>query len=298
MRFHAENCCLCPRRCGADRKKSVGRCHCGEQILVTRADLHPWEEPCISGETGSGTVFFAGCALGCVFCQNHEISRRAVGKPLTVRQLADIFLRLQEQHACNINLVTGSHYTPWIVEALSLVKSELMIPVVWNSGGYDSLEILEMLNGWVDIYLPDLKFYSPKTAKNLSSCSNYFSVASSAILKMFHQVGGLVWNENCLQRGLVVRHLVLPGYRKESIALIDWLARSLPTDQFLFSLMGQYTPTEEVQGDKYLRRFVTTLEYESVREYAVQLGMRGYSQDRSSASEAFLPDFFMDSKNF
>ena len=160
MSFDAAHCTLCPRRCGADREKGVGLCHCGTEIRIARAALHPWEEPCISGRHGSGTVFFSGCALGCVFCQNRKISRQAVGKAVTVTQLAEIFLKLQEQQAHNINLVTGSHYTPWIVQALELAKPKLHIPVVWNCGGYESPEILHMLEGLVDIYLPDLKFYT------------------------------------------------------------------------------------------------------------------------------------------
>ena len=170
MSFDAAHCTLCPRQCSADRTNGVGACHCGTEIRIARAALHYWEEPCISGKDGSGAVFFAGCALGCVFCQNKEISRRAVGKVFTVGQLADAFLRLQEQNANNINLVTGSHFTPWIVQALELAKPKLHIPVVWNCGGYESLEILHMLDGLVDIYLPDLKFYTAETAKAYANC--------------------------------------------------------------------------------------------------------------------------------
>lgn len=217
MSFDATHCTLCPRRCGADREKGVGLCHCGTEIRIARAALHPWEEPCISGRHGSGTVFFSGCALGCVFCQNRKISRQAVGKAVTVTQLAEIFLKLQEQQAHNINLVTGSHYTPWIVQALELAKPKLHIPVVWNCGGYESLEILHMLEGLVDIYLPDLKFYTPETAGAYANCPDYFSVAAKAIPEMFRQVGKPVWNGDLLERGLVVRHLVLPAHRKESM---------------------------------------------------------------------------------
>lgn len=293
MTFDITHCKLCPRRCGADRTKTVGICHCGSEIYVARAALHPWEEPCISGTNGSGTIFFAGCALGCIFCQNREISRRAVGKALTVHQLAETFLRLQDEDAHNINLVTGSHITPWIVQALELAKPQLKIPVVWNCSGYESPEILAMLDGMVDIYLPDLKFYSPETAKAYAGCPDYFDVASAAILEMFRQVGKLQWDETgtLLRRGLLVRHLVLPGHRKESMAIIEWLPNSLPKEQFLLSLMGQYTPPDMPLPDQHLKRRVATFEYESVRKYAVQLGLNGYGQDRSAADAGYVPAF-------
>ena len=292
MSFDAAHCTLCPRQCSADRTNGVGACHCGTEIRIARAALHYWEEPCISGKDGSGAVFFAGCALGCVFCQNKEISRRAVGKVFTVGQLADAFLRLQEQNANNINLVTGSHFTPWIVQALELAKPKLHIQVVWNCGGYESLEILHMLDGLVDIYLPDLKFYTAETAKAYANCPDYFSVASKGILEMFRQVGALSWNGDLLERGLMVRHLVLPGHRKESMQILDWLADALPKADFLLSLMGQYTPPDEPLSDKHLNRRIATFEYESVRKYAVQLGLDGYGQERSSASSLYTPEFW------
>lgn len=297
MTFDITHCKLCPRRCGVDRTKTVGICHCGSEIYVARAALHPWEEPCISGTNGSGTIFFAGCALGCIFCQNRVISRRVVGKVLTVHQLAETFLRLQEEGAHNINLVTGSHVTPWIVQALKLAKPRLKIPVVWNCGGYESPEILAMLDGLVDIYLPDLKFYSPETAKAYAGCPDYFDVASAAILEMFRQVGKLQWDETgtLLRCGLIVRHLVLPGHRKESMAIIEWLSNSLSKEQFLLSLMGQYTPPDMPLPDQHLNRRVATFEYESVRKYAVQLGLNGYGQDRSAADARYVPEFEVDS---
>ena len=211
---------------------------------------------------------------------------------MTVEQLADVFLELQEQQAHNINLVTGSHYTPWIVQALERAKPKLHIPVVWNCGGYESLEILRMLDGLVDIYLPDLKFYAPETSGAYANCPDYFTVAAKAIPEMFRQVGQLKWNGELLQHGLVVRHLVLPAHRKESMQLLDWLAETLPTDAFLLSLMGQYTPPDTSLPDKHLNRRIATFEYESVREHAVQLGLNGYGQERSSASASYTPDFW------
>ena len=201
-------------------------------------------------------------------------------------------MRLQEQNANNINLVTGSHFTPWIVQALELAKPKLHIPVVWNCGGYESLEILHMLDGLVDIYLPDLKFYTAETAKAYANCPDYFSVASKAILEMYRQVEALSWNGDLLERGLMVRHLVLPGHRKESMQILDWLADALPKADFLLSLMGQYTPPDEPLSDKHLNRRIATFEYESVRKYAVQLGLDGYGQERSSASSSYTPKFW------
>lgn len=294
MSFDVTHCTLCPRRCGADRINGVGVCHCGMEIRIARVALHHWEEPCISGETGSGTVFFSGCALGCVFCQNRKISRGAVGKSFTVEQLANAFLDLQEQNANNINLVTGSHYTPWIVRSLEMAKPKLHIPVVWNCGGYESLEILRMLDGLIDIYLPDLKFYNAETASAYANCPDYFNIASKAILEMFRQTGGLKWNNALLQRGMIVRHLVLPGHRKESMLLLDWLSEALPKEQFLLSLMGQYTPPESPLSDKHLNRRIATFEYESVRKHAVQLGLNGYGQERSSASAVYTPEFWIE----
>ncbi len=294
MSFDATCCTLCPRACGANRTTETGFCHCGTEIRVARAALHPWEEPCISGTKGSGTVFFAGCALQCCFCQNRNISRYAVGKVLTVSQLADTFLRLQNDGAHNINLVTGSHYTPWITAALKQVKHRLDIPVVWNCSGYESPEILSMLDGLVDIYLPDLKYFSTETAEKFSACPDYFDIASHAIPKMLQQTGNLQWNGSLLKRGLIVRHLVLPGYRRESMALLDWLAECLPSEQFLLSLMGQYTPPDEPLPYAQLNRRITTFEYEQVREHAVALGFNGFSQERSSADNKFTPDFDID----
>lgn len=291
MSFDITHCTLCPRACGADRTTGTGFCHCGAEIRVARAALHPWEEPCISGTKGSGTVFFSGCALQCCFCQNHDISRRAVGKALTIKQLSDVFLRLQDAGAHNLNLVTGSHFTPWIVKAIEQVKNRLIIPIVWNCSGYESMEILSMLHGLVDIYLPDLKFFVPETAAQFAACPDYFDVTAKALLEMLRQTNGLQWNGTLLTKGLMVRHLVLPGHRRESIALLDWLDSHLPKEQFLLSLMGQYTPPAEPLPYRELNRRVTTFEYEQVRAHAAALGLNGYGQERSSADEKYIPDF-------
>lgn len=258
---------------------------------MARAALHFWEEPCISGTNGSGAVFFSGCTLQCCFCQNHAISRRAVGKRCTVGELADIFLRLQEEGAHNINLVTGTQFAPWILSALDKVKQWLHIPIVWNSSGYESLETLTMLDGYIDIYLPDFKFFSPETAEKLAGCPDYVEVAKKAVLEMFRQADNLAWNETLLQSGLILRHLVLPGHRKESMALLAWIAKHLPKDKFLLSLMGQYTPPAQPLAAKELNRKITTWEYEQVREYAVMLGLNGFGQDRTAADCQYIPEF-------
>ena len=290
MSFDAAHCTLCPRRCGADREKGVGLCHCGTEIRIARAALHPWEEPCISGRHGSGTVFFSGCALGCVFCQNRKISRQAVGKAVTVTQLAEIFLKLQEQQAHNINLVTGSHYTPWIVQALELAKPKLHIPVVWNCGGYESVETLRLLEGKVQVYLPDLKYALPGPAKRYSGAEDYFDRASAAILEMYRQTGPYVLEDGLLKRGVLIRHLLLPGQLENTRRCIDWVAEHFAPGQVLFSLMSQYTPQPGAAGN--LARHVTAAEYRAAAQYMENCGITdGYTQERTSAREEYTPDF-------
>ncbi len=290
MSFDAAHCTLCPRRCGADREKGVGLCHCGTEIRIARAALHPWEEPCISGRHGSGTVFFSGCALGCVFCQNRKISRQAVGKAVTVTQLAEIFLKLQEQQAHNINLVTGSHYTPWIVQALELAKPKLHIPVVWNCGGYEKPETLRRLEGKVQVYLPDLKYGLSEPACKYSGAADYFDWAKRAILEMFRQTGPYRMENGLLKQGVLIRHLLLPGELENTRRVIDWVAESFRPGEVLFSLMSQYTPQPGAEGK--LARHVTKAEYRAAVEYMENCGITdGYTQERTSAREEYTPAF-------
>ena len=290
MSFDAAHCTLCPRRCGADREKGVGLCHCGTEIRIARAALHPWEEPCISGRHGSGTVFFSGCALGCVFCQNRKISRQAVGKAVTVTQLAEIFLKLQEQQAHNINLVTGSHYTPWIVQALELAKPKLHIPVVWNCGGYEKPETLRRLEGKVQVYLPDLKYGLSEPARKYSGAADYFDWAKRAILEMFRQTGPYRMENGLLKQGVLIRHLLLPGELENTRRVIDWVAESFRPGEVLFSLMSQYTPQPGAEGK--LARHVTKAEYRAAVEYMENCGITdGYTQERTSAREEYTPAF-------
>ena len=272
-----EHCTLCPRCCGADRRTEVGRCGAGNTLRAARAALHRWEEPCISGEDtarGSGTVFFCGCTLGCVFCQNGSISHGGEGQEITARRLSEIFLELQAQGAYNINLVTPTQYLPWIEEALRLCGDRLSVPVLYNTGGYEREETLRRLEGKIQIYPPD-----------------YFAVASLALREMFRQVGAVRFDENgILQSGMVVRHLVLPGAFRDSLRLLDWLAEEFDPETIRLSIMSQYTPPADI-AIRELQRPVFTYEYRKVCEHAAEIGFLGYTQQRSSADAAYTPPF-------
>lgn len=284
-----DGCILCPRQCGVDRTKQTGYCGTGSLPKVARAAKHHWEEPCISGTEGSGTVFFSGCTLGCVFCQNREISRGGIGREVTVEHLADIFKRLEGQGVHNLNLVTPTHFTPQILQALELAKPA--VPVVMNCGGYERVETLRQWEGKVQVYLPDLKYFSPELSAKYSAAPDYFAVAAKAILEMHRQQPELVWEGDLLKRGLIVRHLVLPGCMKDSLELLDFLDNNLPKDSFLLSLMSQYTPNENCKGFPEINRRVTTYEYRKVADRAAELGFSGFAQDRRSAKEEYTPPF-------
>ena len=255
---------------------------------------HRWEEPCISGsesERGSGTVFFSGCPLGCRFCQNAPISLENFGREVTVSRLGEIFLELQEQGAWNLNLVSAAQYLPQVVEALDLVRGRLGIPVVYNSGGDAKVESLRLLEGYVDIYLPDLKFMDPALGTDCADAPDYFAVASAAILEMVRQTGSLQMGEDgMLRRGVIVRHLVLPGERRDSERLLRWLAQAVPVEDIFLSLMSQYTPCRPMER-KALNRRLSTFEYNWVRDIAQGLGFSGFGQERSSAREEYTPPF-------
>lgn len=293
MGFDPTNCRLCPRRCGADRTHGRGICGCTDTMLAARAALHPWEEPCISGTNGSGTVFFSGCPLHCCFCQNGVISEQLRGRAVTGERLGEIFLELEAQGAHNINLVTAGHFLPWIVPVLESVKPALHIPVVYNCGGYESPEQLRMLDGLVEIYLPDFKFLSPETAQRYAGAPDYPGVALAALTQMLRQTGPPVLEQGLMTRGCIVRHLVLPGGRHESIALLRHLAEHFGTQQFLLSLMAQYTPEFASPDHPELMRHLTKMEYRSVLRTAQELGFEGYLQDESAARTEYTPDFSM-----
>lgn len=287
-------CTLCPRECGADRTQSRGRCGAGMLPRLARAALHRWEEPCISGtdpSRGSGTVFFSGCPLGCRFCQNHSVSLENFGKEVSVPRLGAIFLELQAQGAWNLNLVSAAQYLPQVIEALDLVRGQLQIPVVYNSGGYEKVESLRLLEGYVDIYLPDLKFMDPALGADCANAPDYFEAASAAILEMVRQAGPpRMGADGMLRRGVIVRHLVLPGERRDSERLLRWLAGAVPVEDVLLSLMSQYTPCRPMER-KALNRRLSTFEYNWVRDIAQELNFSGYGQERSSAREEYTPPF-------
>ena len=281
-------CTLCPRNCGVDRSAKAGYCGMGQHPRVARAALHFWEEPCISGTRGSGTVFFSGCTLGCVYCQNYPISHQGQGKEISVARLADIFRMLEDQGAHNINLVTGTPFVPAILDALALHRPG--IPVVWNSGGYETVETLRMLEGAVDIYLPDLKHVSSRLSALCAGAPDYFAFASAAIREMCRQTGGAVYDENGLmQRGTLVRHLILPGCTLDSCRVLDFIAEQLPPGTPV-SLMRQYTP-EEWCTVKGLDRRITEKEYRRVLAHFEALGLTGYTQEKESAESAYTPPF-------
>ena len=287
------SCNLCPRNCGADRQNGRGFCGAGSKVIVARAGLHKWEEPCISYKNGAGTVFFSGCSLHCCFCQNDQISNRLFGKEITDRELADIFISMQEKGADNIDLVTPTHFVPNIINALDMVKHRLSIPVVYNCGGYESCETVRLLDGYIDVYLPDIKYFSGDISKKYSKAPDYFEYASKSVLAMTAQVGKLKYNsDGGLIKGTVIRHLVLPSHRHDSMEIIEWIAKNTSSDDVLVSIMNQYTPFDFISDDHSERkRRVTKMEYNSVVNYAAELGIKGFTQQKSSASEEYVPDF-------
>lgn len=286
-------CKLCPRECGTDRTKEKGFCGAGDKAIVARASLHKWEEPCISYKNGAGTVFFSGCNLHCCFCQNNKISNELFGKEISDEKLSEIFLRLQDMGADNIDLVTPTHFVPNIIKALDMAKNKLTIPVVYNCGGYESVKTIEMLDGYIDIYLPDMKYFSSEISAKYSNAPDYFERASAAALAMIKQTGELKFNdEGGLLKGTIIRHMVLPSHRHDSMEIIRWIAENTSPKNVLVSIMNQYTPFEFI-SDEYpeLKRRVTKMEYNSVVNLAAELGINGFTQQKSSASQEYVPDF-------
>lgn len=284
------DCKLCPRECGVDRTKSVGVCKSKSQPRVARAALHFWEEPCISGQSGSGAVFFSGCQLGCVFCQNENISHNCDGLDISVGRLTEIFLELQTQGANNINLVSATQFVPDVISAINSAKKQgLKIPVVYNSSGYEKIETLKMLEGTVDIYLPDFKYMSENLSKEYSFVSDYPCVAKLAIDEMFRQVKKTEFCGDLLKRGMIVRHLVLPGCVDDSKRVIEYLYNRYG-DGIWLSIMNQYTPKTELTGE--LKRKLTDEEYNEVLEFAETIGVtKAYIQEGETADESFIPPF-------
>ena len=287
------SCTLCPRNCHVNRAANqTGFCGMGASIQVARASLHMWEEPCISGTNGSGTVFFTGCNLKCVFCQNHSIAIGQKGKEVTPSRLADLFLMLQDKGAHNINLVTPSHYIPGIAQALTIAKERNMtLPVVYNTSGYDSVQSLSMLDGLVDVYLPDFKYVSGTLSKRYSHAEDYFEVASKSLAEMYRQVSDPVFEDDLIKKGIIVRHLVLPGCIADSKDVIRYLYETYG-DRIFISIMNQYTPLPHVTSYPELNRKITDAEYDEVVDYAIDLGVeQGFIQEGDTASESFIPEF-------
>ena len=284
------HCTLCPRRCGVDRTRGqLGFCKMPGQIHAARAGVHYWEEPVISGSFGSGAVFFSGCTLKCAFCQNYDISQENFGKPMTSAELRAAFERLIDEGVQNINLVTPTHFLPDILPAL---EPKLPVPVVYNCGGYESVETLRQLEGKIDVYLPDFKYSDNVLAKKLSSAPDYFETASAAILEMYRQVGKPVLEDDEMKRGVLVRHLVLPGCVDNSLGVLDWVAEHFRSGDILFSLMSQYVPMGRAAEMPPFDRRITELEYDSVLSYMMLLGIEdGYTQDFSSAERGYTPSF-------
>lgn len=287
-------CSLCPRECNCNRLEGeVGACRMDSTLVVARAALHMWEEPCISGEEGSGTVFFSGCSLGCVYCQNQNIAAGIAGKRIDVKRLSQIFLELQEKNANNINLVTPTHYVSQIRQAIEFARQNgLRLPIVYNSSGYEKVETLRSLRGYVDIYLPDFKYLDAVAAQRYSKVRNYFEVASAALKEMVDQHPEAEFDEQGrMTKGVIVRHLSLPGYLEDSKKIIKYLYDTYQ-DRIYISIMNQYTPLAQVNAYPEINRTLTGEEYEELVDYAIELGIsNGFIQEGDTASESFIPEF-------
>lgn len=270
-----------------------GYCKCDDKIKIALASIHHYEEPCISGKNGSGTVFFSNCNLNCIYCQNYEISQLGKGKEVTIEELADIFIKQQEKGVNNINLVTPTMYAYQIIEALKIAKKNgLTIPVIYNTNGYENIETLKELEGLVDIYLPDLKYYSNELSKKYSKADNYFKIATEAIKEMDRQVGRPVFNENgIIQKGIIIRHLVLPNHLQNTKHILKWIKENMPKGTYV-SIMAQYFPTYKAKQDKLINRKLTKKEYQEIENYLYTLNLEnGYIQELGEHEEEYVPDF-------
>ena len=288
-----KKCNLCPRNCLIDRSKTLGYCKATDKVKVARSALHYFEEPSISGNNGSGTIFFSNCNLKCCYCQNKEISTDGLGKEISIERLSEMMLELEEKHANNINLVTPTHYVPSIIEAIKLARSKgLSIPIVYNTSGYESVETLKLLEGYIDIYLTDFKSFDNKLGKDLSKCSNYFEVASKALEEMYRQTGKNKFNKNGLMtKGIIVRCLVLPTKSDDAKKIIDYLYKKYQ-DNIYLSIMNQYTPVNFIKDYPYLNKTISEDEYNDVIDYAIDLGIKNaYMQEGGTCSESFIPAF-------
>lgn len=291
--MNLEKCNICPRNCGIDRTKGIGYCKCNDKIKIALASIHRYEEPCISGKNGSGTVFFSHCNLNCIYCQNYEISQQGKGREITIGELAQIFLKQQAKEVHNINLVTPTAYAKQIKEALIIAKKEgLSIPVIYNTNGYENIETLKELEGLIDIYLPDLKYYSNELSKKYSKVDRYFEVATKAIQEMDRQVGRPIFNrDGIIQKGVIIRHLVLPNHLQNTKHILKWIKENMPEGTYV-SVMAQYFPTYQAKQENGINRKLTKREYQEIENYLYTLNLEnGYMQELGEHEEEYVPNF-------
>ncbi len=287
-----KNCNLCPRNCNINREKEHGYCHANNKLKIARAALHYYEEPCISGTNGSGAIFFTYCNLKCIFCQNYEISTKNIGKEISIEKLSDICLNLQKEGANNINLVTPTHYIPLIKEALIKAKNKgLTIPIIYNTSGYEKVSSLKLLEGLIDIYIPDLKYKSEILGKKYSNAPDYFDITTKAIKEMYRQVGKPKFSkEGIMQKGLIVRHLAIPENEKDSKEILSYLYNTYKNNIYI-SLMNQYTPIRKTKYNE-LNRKLSKKEYYNLIDYAISLGIENcFVQEEGTQKKSFIPDF-------
>lgn len=289
-----KSCNICPHKCGVNRSNGIkGRCKCDNKIKIALASVHNYEEPCISGKNGSGTVFFSNCNLNCIYCQNYEISQLGKGKETTIEHLAQIFIKQQEKNVNNINLVTPTMYVPQIIEAIKIARKKgFNIPIIYNSNGYENVETIKKLNGYIDIYLPDLKYYSNEIAKKYSKIDNYFETAISAIKEMQKQVGNPIFNEEgIIQKGVIIRHLILPHHLLNTKNILKYVKENFDENTYI-SIMAQYFPTYKAKEDKLINRKLTKKEYKEIENYLYLLNLKnGYIQELGEHEEEYVPNF-------
>ena len=289
-----EKCEICPPKCKVNRALgNKGRCRCNDKIKIALASIHNYEEPCISGKNGSGTIFFSNCNLKCIYCQNYEISQLDKGKEITIDHLAEIFINQQNKNVNNINLVTPTMYVPQIIEAIKIARNNgLKIPIIYNSNGYENVETIKMLDGYIDVYLPDLKYYSNEIAKKYSKIDNYFSNAVNAIKEMQKQVGNPIFNEDgIIQKGVIIRHLILPNHILNTKKILKYIKENFDENTYI-SVMAQYFPTYKAKDDDKINRKISKKEYKEVEEYLYLLNLKnGYIQELGEHEEEYVPNF-------
>lgn len=287
-----KKCQICPHKCKIDRTQNqIGRCKSKDTVKIAKASVHQYEEPCISGENGSGTVFFSNCNLSCEFCQNYEISQKGIGKEISIERLAEIFLEQQEKGVNNINLVSPTSYAVQIIEAIKIAKNKgLHLPIIYNTNGYENVETIKMLNGYIDVYLPDLKYAEEDLARKYSKIENYFNIATSAIKEMYNQVGTNEYDENgIIKKGIIIRHLILPNHTENSKKVLKWIKENMPED-ITVSVMAQYFPTYKAKNIDDINRTITKYEYQKIENYLYMLNIKnGYIQELGKNEEMYVP---------